>query len=984
MTKVNSTSQRLRFWKAFICVTLVAFFYAVTTNAQLINVPVTGFNADVVGNGVGVGTTSTTADVDGAGWIFVNSTFNPGAGVCASGTTALPANNTINSLTTPGLSYILQPYTANNSLRLTTGTSGTLTLSTPTSATNIYFLALGGSGACAITATLNFSDGTTQVITGNAGDWCGGVSPATGIFYRISRTATTCTGGSCQYLYDVNFALSPANYSKTITSILVASTGGVLNVMGVGALLPCAGTPTPGNTIASSNPACPSTNFTLSLQNNSGGGATYQWQSSPDGITWTNIVSATSSTATVSQTTSTYYKCVVTCGSNTGTSNPVFVTMAVPLNGTYTINSGVASGGTNFQTFSALKDILNCAGVSGPVIVNVVSGTGPYTEQIQFNVIPGMSSVNTVTINGNGNTLTYAASLSTAPGTLVLNGTDYMRVNNLTVTGSGGTYALACHLYNQSDNNIFTGCTFNVPANCTNTTQVPFSISGSATVATTSGVSGNNNIVTGCTIFSGYYNTCFVGNSAGINTGNQLISCNILDQYLYATYFLYQNGMIVRGNTLSRPTRTTLSTYYGLYVSTSCINMLVEKNQIRNTWATNTASTGTQYSIYNTAAGTSGSENLFYNNLVSDINFNGTIYGLYFSGSNYFKAYHNTISLDQIAASGTTTTYGIYSTGTLTRDFRNNIVTVTRGGAGTKYCTYMTTPATVTSNNNDLYMNSAAGTNYVGYNGTNYATLAAWQSGSGKDANSQSVNPNYLATGSYNYTPTASPINDIGAALGVSTDITGAARSATTPDPGCYEFSVGACTGTPAPGNTIASSNPACASSTLTLSLQNITLGSGITYQWQTSPDGITWTNIASGGNSSTYSLSQSSATYYKCIVTCTTGPSSGTSTPVLVGQNPVSACYCANTGGTSTYYINNFSTTGGTTNITNNGTGFTAGGYANYTTMVTTQVQGGSVNFSITGAGSTYGFGIWVDWNQNGSFADANEQVYNSGAYLA
>ena len=982
MTKANQPSQRLRFWKSFICVTLVTFFYAFSAKAQLVNMPVTGYNADVVGDGAGVGTSSTSADVDGAGWIFVNSTFNPGAGVCATGTTALPATNLISSLTTPGLTYSLQPYNANNSLRLTTGTSGTLTLVTPTSAANIYLLALGGSGACTITATVNFSDGTTQVISGSAADWCGGVSPATSVFYRISRTATTCTGGTCQYLYDVNLAISPANYAKTITSILVANTGGILNVMGVGALLPCSGTPTPGNTITSSNPACPSTNFTLSLQNNSGGGATYQWQSSPDGITWTNISGATLSTRAVSQTVSTYYQCVVTCGGNTGTSNPVFVTMAVPLNGTYTVNSGVASGGTNFQTFGALRDVLNCAGVSGPVIVNVVSGTGPYTEQIQFNVIPGMSAVNTVTINGNGNILTYAASVSTAPGTLVFNGTDYMRVNNLTVTGTGGTYALACHLYNQADNNIFTGCTFNVPANCTNTTQVPFSISGSATSATTAGVSGINNVVTGCTMFSGYYNTCFVGNSAGVSTGNQLINSNILDQYFYGSYNLYQNGMIISGNTLQRPTRTTLSTFYGIYISTSCTNMLVEKNKIRNPFGTATTNTNTAYGVYNVVASTSGNENKIYNNLVSDMNSSGTIYGIYVNS--YNKVYHNTVALDQTAATGTTTTYAIYCTSGTGSDVRNNIVSVRRGGTGSKYCLYYSsTPAT--SNNNDVFMNSAAGTNYVAYNGTSYATLAAWQTATSKDLSSQSVNPSYVAPGSYDYTPTASSINDIGAALGILTDITGAARSATTPDPGCYEFSVGACAGTPTPGNTIASSNPACASATLVLSLQNLTLGSGVTYQWQTSPDGITWTNVGSGGNSSTYSLSQTTPTYYKCIVTCTTGPSTGTSTPVLVGQNPVSACYCtpATTGGT-TYYISNFLTTGGASNINNTSVG-SATGYQNfYSTVGMSALQNSTVNFTMTlGGGSTYGKAIWVDWNQDGAFS-AGEQVASSTAYVA
>ncbi|MBL0340938.1 MAG: hypothetical protein IPP71_08425 [Bacteroidetes bacterium] len=1022
MNKLNYLIKKARsLWQFAI----VLVFYSLLTfsaHAQLANVPITGFTNDLVANGTGDGTNGTTLNtattgnmngmvtqptigVDGVGYTFIDATYKWWTGSVAPAC-YLPTGGAIPSAITSGLTYQLQSYSAFNAMTIVSNTypgsvwptTGTVTLTAPSSYTNLYVLyeSVMNTAGPTITATVTFTDATTQVFSGNTLlNWF----TATGVAYTpsISRAQNVAAGAAnaCAtgpYLFQMNLALSAGNYGKTVQSISFnwsAATGAAANtvdyfhVLALGGLTPCAGTPTPGNTLSTANPACPSTNFTLSMQNGTGGGATYQWQSSLDGSTWTDISGATSPTRVAAQTVSTYYQCVVTCGANTGTSTPIQVNMAVPLNGTYTINSGTITGGTNFQTFTALKDILNCVGVSGPVTVNVVAASGPYTEQVQFNAIPGASATNTITINGNSNTLTFGATLSTAPGTLVLNGTDYMTVNNLTVAGTGGTYAFACHLYNQADNNTFSGCTFNVPANCTNTTQVPFSISGSATSATTSGVSGNNNIVTGCTIFSGYYNTCFVGNSAGINTGNQLINCNILDQYLYATYFLYQNGMVVRGNTLSRPTRTSLSTYYGLYVSTSCINMLVEKNQIRNTWATAPASTGTQYCIYNTAAGTSGSENLFYNNLVSDINFNGTIYGLYFSGSNYLKAYHNTLSFDQTGASGTTTTYAIYSTGTLTRDFRNNVVTVTRGGTGTKYCTYMTTPATVTSNNNNLYMNSAAGTNYVGYNGTNYATLSACQSRSGKDANSVSLDPVYTSPITFNYTPTTSPLNDIGAALGILTDITGAPRSGSTPDPGAYEFSVGPCAGTPTPGNTVASSNPTCPGSTLVLSLQNFTLGSGVTYQWQTSPDGSTWTNV-SGANSSTYSLLQTTATYYQCLVTCSTGPSTGTSTPVLVNQNPASACYCTpTTTGGGTYYISNFTTTGGTTNINN--TSASGAAYTNFfATVGMSAVQNTSVNWTMTIAGgSTYGKAIWVDWNQDGTFS-AGEQVASSTAYAS
>src|SRR5208283_1878585 len=73
-----------------------------------------------------------------------------------------------------------------------------------------------------------------------------------------------------------------------------------------GGIPACSGTPTPGNTVASVNPVCPSTAFTLSLQNFSGTGVTYQWQSSPDNSTWSNINGATNATYVTSQTVATW------------------------------------------------------------------------------------------------------------------------------------------------------------------------------------------------------------------------------------------------------------------------------------------------------------------------------------------------------------------------------------------------------------------------------------------------------------------------------------------------------------------------------------------------------------------------------------------------------------------------------------------------------------------------------------------------------
>jgi hypothetical protein len=89
------------------------------------------------------------------------------------------------------------------------------------------------------------------------------------------------------------------------------------------------------------------------------------------------------------------------------------------------------------------------------------------------------------------------------------------------------------------------------------------------------------------------------------------------------------------------------------------------------------------------------------------------------------------------------------------------------------------------------------------------------------------------------------------------------------------------CSGTPAPGNTLSNPATACIGQNINLSLQNSVVGAGITFDWQSSPDGVTWTST--GGTLPSYTTTQSAATWYQCIVTCTYSGQSATSTPVQV-----------------------------------------------------------------------------------------------------
>jgi hypothetical protein len=134
---------------------------------------------------------------------------------------------------------------------------------------------------------------------------------------------------------------------------------------------PCAGTPTPGNTIATPNSVFAGQTTVLTLQNNtSGTGVTYQWQSGSTATgPWSNITGATSFTYTATPTATTWYRCIVTCtnSASSGTSTPVLVNYNPYCNPVYI--SGTLYG-----------DLISNVAITGTTLNNN-SGTaagGPY------------------------------------------------------------------------------------------------------------------------------------------------------------------------------------------------------------------------------------------------------------------------------------------------------------------------------------------------------------------------------------------------------------------------------------------------------------------------------------------------------------------------------------------------------------------------------------------------------------------------------
>lgn len=211
---------------SFFLVFVIAMLWR--SNAQINPIDVSGFTEDIVANGVGTMTSSTTMAADDAGFCLLSADWKLNAGDPPL-TTGLPANGIITSTAITGLTYQIQPtatpYAGNNSLRINqsgAANAGILTLTAPERYSELYFLVFTGSGSSDIDVTVTFADATSQNFPGNIiPDWY-----LTGLPVEISgfgrgdlgnNNVETPTGNP--KLFRLQLSISTANQSKNITSI---------------------------------------------------------------------------------------------------------------------------------------------------------------------------------------------------------------------------------------------------------------------------------------------------------------------------------------------------------------------------------------------------------------------------------------------------------------------------------------------------------------------------------------------------------------------------------------------------------------------------------------------------------------------------------------------------------------------------------------------------------------------------------------------
>jgi hypothetical protein len=91
---------------------------------------------------------------------------------------------------------------------------------------------------------------------------------------------------------------------------------------------------------------------------------------------------------------------------------------------------------------------------------------------------------------------------------------------------------------------------------------------------------------------------------------------------------------------------------------------------------------------------------------------------------------------------------------------------------------------------------------------------------------------------------------------------------------------------------------------------------------------------------------------------------------------------YCTPSSSDWNTYINNFSTSLGTTNISNLNSGYYSDGYQNnYNQSTVTSYPTGTFNYNFSIVGGTVGAAIWIDWNSSGTF-ESYERVFVTSSY--
>ncbi len=470
-----------------------------------------------------------------------------------------------------------------------------------------------------------------------------------------------------------------------------------------------------------------------------------------------------------------------------------------------------------YATITAAVNDLNLRGVSAPTRFLLtdasysIGETFPITVYVANENVP--NSTNTVTFKPNtGVTTTITGATAqnvfgiydnyvTIDGSNTVGGS----TRDLTIvnTYTGGSFNLGVVLWNGSGKVA------------TNTTVKNCIVEGSSTTTSSYGLFLN---ATG----GGYENTSFLNNKIqnfrigiqfggadGNKTNNGIISGNIIGD---------ETKPLTNGGILLSQTNNTVITdndifgqlegngnnsQYGLAIIAGVTNTKIQKNKIHDFYYNGTTGYGCFGIRYNAEA-TSVTEisNNFIYNIKSDGDGSNLTYspaGIYIITGGNIQLYYNSIylsgnTLGAGSYNGRSNCVSIASVATAL-DFKNNIFQNSMGsfpGSSRTNITYgiyseAANSAFTDINYNDYYVDGV-GPN-LGYLGSIRVDLTAWQTATGKDANSISVDPKFESTSNLHIQSAYNAVDGKAQYIAaVLNDIDGDVRSTTTPDIGADEY----------------------------------------------------------------------------------------------------------------------------------------------------------------------------------------------------
>ncbi len=441
--------------------------------------------------------------------------------------------------------------------------------------------------------------------------------------------------------------------------------------------------------------------------------------------------------------------------------------------GTYTINSGAATGGTNYNNFTDAALALG-SGILGDVTFNVVAGSGPYTERLVLPNIPGtgpdgIGGFNYVTFNGNGNTLQYAATSSTARSTVFFDGMDYVILDSLTIKTTGTSYGWGIHFYNQSNNNIVRNCTID----CGTSTSSNFNgviMSGSTSSYFTFGNSEDLTFEDN-TFEGGYHGARIYGAGTANFRNGYTFTGNSFSCYYYGIYTYYTGDVIVQDNYFTKDPSFSSVYGYNCYIGYSS-NIDVQRNVFAKSGYAGL------YMRYVNRYNIPTANSVVANNIVEgEWMGTSTRYGIYMYYVDNLDFVYNSVNINP---AGSGTLYGAYYYYS-NAAFQNNSFRLE--GTGTVNMVF-SFGSTGTFDNNNFWTENTGARYY--WSGTYYYSWANFLSGSSTNANSLFTDPDY--TSDTDLFPLSATLDGNATPVSVTTDFTGATRNATTPDIGAFEY----------------------------------------------------------------------------------------------------------------------------------------------------------------------------------------------------